>query len=314
MYIGVEIGATKMQVMAVEADGIIRETLHHKVNISQGAQGILLWAADAIRTLRKHAPDGIQGIGVGFGGIVSRSKGNTLLSVQVLGWENFPLREYFEKTFQVPCVVENDTVCGGYAEYRLGSGRGTKGFFYTNIGSGIGGALFAQGKLIEGQDLGCAYFGHTWVPSWTDADRPEKIENLCSGFAIERRLNREGYVPATCALRQISEGGRISCKHLAQAAAAGDEFALSEIEHVAKSFGIGLGNVLTLLHPERISIGGGVSNLGEQLLSPMRRYAKAYAFEPCKKGFEIVRCTYVEEAVPLGAAMLAANRKENEPQ
>lgn len=314
MYIGVEIGATKLQVMMTEVDGTIRETLHHKVNISQGAQGILVWTAGAIRTLQKRSADFLEGIGVGFGGIVSRSKGNTMLSVQVLGWENFPLREYFEKTFHVPCTVENDTVCGGYAEHLLGSGRGTKGFFYTNIGSGIGGALFTQGRLIKGQDLGCAYFGHTWVPSWMDADRPEKIENLCSGFAIERRLNREGYVPANSALHSIAEGGRISCKHLAQAAAAGDIFALSEIEHVAESFSIGLGNVLTLLHPERISIGGGVSNLGELLLSPMRRYARAYAFEPCKKGFEIVRCTYTEGAVPLGAAMLAAKRKENETE
>lgn len=314
MYIGVEIGATKLQVMITEADGTIRETIHHKVNIAQGAQGILVWAARVIRTLQGRSPDKIQGIGVGFGGIVSRSKGNTLLSVQVPGWENFPLREYFEKTFHVPCVVENDTVCGGYAEYLLGSGRGTKGFFYTNIGSGIGGALFTQGKLIKGQDLGCAYFGHTWVPSWVDADRAEKIENLCSEFAIERRLNSEGYVPADCVLRQKAEGGRITCKHVAQAAAVGDVFALSEIEHVAKSFGIGLGNVLTLLHPERISIGGGVSNLGELLLSPIRRYTNSYAFEPCKKGFEIVRCTYTEDAVPLGAAMLAANRKENETE
>ena len=67
-------------------------------------------------------------------------------------------------------------------------------------------------------------------------------------------------------------------------------------------------------HSYCIAIGGGVSNLGELLLAPMRRYAKAFAFEPCKQGFEIVRCVYTEEAVPLGAAMLAAERKENDPE
>ncbi|MCE5343437.1 MAG: ROK family protein [Eubacteriales bacterium] len=314
MYIGVEIGATKLQVILAKADGSIHGVLHHAVEIARGAQGILAWIVQAIHELQGLSPEPLQGIGIGFGGVVSRASGSTLLSVQVSGWDHFPLRDFFEKTFSLPCVVENDTVCGGYAEYKMGSGKGIQGFFYTNIGSGIGGALFSQGRLLKGQDLGCAYFGHTWVPSWEEAGKPEKIENLCSGFSIERRLNHEGYVPAASALRQIAEGGRFSCKQLGQAAAAGDAFALEEIDRVAKSFGIGLGNVLTLFHPERISIGGSVSHLGELLLAPLRRYAKTFAFEPCKNGFEIVKCIYTEEAVPLGAAILVANRKEYEPE
>ncbi len=314
MVIGVEIGATKLQVALVDADGTVVSMLHHAVELAQGAQGILTWVGQAIRELQALSTSPPLGIGVGFGGIVSRERGSTLLSVQVAGWEDFPLRAYFEDAFHLPCVVENDTVCGGYAEFLLGSGRGTEGFFYTNIGSGIGGALFTQGRLIRGQDLGCAYFGHTWVPSWTAANKPEKIENLCSGFAIERRLNRERYIPAGSSLWEFAQGGRVTCKHLGQAALAGDVFALAEIDHVAKSFGIGLGNVLSLLHPQRIAIGGGVSHLGELLLAPMRQYAQTYAFEPCKQGFEIVRCTYPEEAVPLGAALLCAHRKENDIQ
>ena len=310
MYIGVEIGATKMQVMAVTSGGVIHETMSHAVDIAKGAGGILSWISEAIRELQTRFPDKIEAIGVGFGGIISRAKGSTLLSVQVHGWEDFPLRRFFEDTFQVPCIVENDTVCGGYAEYLLGSGRGTSDFFYTNIGSGIGGALFVQGQLVSGQDLGCAYFGHTWVPSWTKADEPAKVENLCSGLATERRLNQAGYVPPTSSVISLAKGSPVTCKHLRQAAEAGDAFALMEIDHMAKSFGIGLANVLTFLHPERIAIGGGLSHFGDLLLDPIRRYAAEYAFEPCKKGFEIVQCTYIEQAVPLGAALLASNRKE----
>ncbi len=304
MKIGVEIGATKLQVIVTDAQGNIHQTLRHGVERGEDAQDILQWTAQAIGALREKSPKPLEGIGVGFGGIISRSSGATQFSVQVKGWEHFPLRDYYQATFGLPCVVENDTVCGGLAEFKLGSGKGTKGFFYTNIGSGIGGALFAQGQLLKGQDLGCAYFGHTWVPSWESANEPEKVENLCSGFAIERRLNRPGYVPVSSALLRLSGGGNLTCRHLGQAALEGDAFALTEIDRVARSFGIGLANVLTLLHPERIAIGGGVSNLGEALLAPLRRYARQYAFEPCKEGFEIVRCTYTEEAVPLGAALL----------
>ncbi len=310
MFIGVEIGATKLQASLVDAGGGLHGTLHHDVDIARGAEGIMAWVKEAVHTLSGGAPAPLRGIGVGFGGIVSRQNGSTLLSVQVAGWENYPLRAVLEEAFHVPCVVENDTVCGGTAEFLLGSGRGTDGFFYTNIGSGIGGALFAQGRLLRGQDLGCAYFGHTWVPSPWQAGKPEKIENLCSGFAIERRLNGAGYVPANSALHALAQGGRVTCRHLGQAAEAGDAFALAEVELVAERFGMGLGNVLTLLHPQRIAIGGGVAHLGELLLAPMRRYAQIYAFEPCKQGFDIVRATYVQEAVPLGAALLAAERAE----
>ncbi len=304
MIVGVEIGASKLQVILTDAEGNIRQTLRHRVEHGEVARDILQWTAQAIRSLQETTLEPLEGIGVGFGGIVSRGAGTTLLSVQVPGWEQFPLRQYYKEAFSLPCVVENDTVCGGLAEFRLGSGRGTRGFFYTNIGSGIGGALFAGGRLLQGQDLGCAYFGHTWVPSWETPGEPEKVENICSGFAMERRLNRKGYVPAASALWQFSGGGAVTCAHLGQAAQAGDAFALEEIDRVARSFGIGLANVLTLLHPERIAIGGGVSNLGETLLAPIRRYARQYAFEPCKDGFEILRCTYTEEAVPLGAALL----------
>ncbi len=304
MTVGVEIGASKLQVIATDRQGKIHRTLRHEVEQGAQAGDILQWTEQAIHSLQKDCSEPLEGIGVGFGGIVSRQAGTTLLSVQVPGWEQFPLRDFYQTAFSLPCVVENDTVCGGLAEYLLGSGRGTQGFFYTNIGSGIGGALFDHGRLILGQDLGCAYFGHTYVPSWEEPNVPQKVENLCSGFAIEKRLNREGYVSADSALSRLSGGGRLTCKHLGQAAQQGDAFALAEIDRVAHSLGIGLANVLALLHPERIAIGGGVSNLGEVLLEPMRRYAKQYAFEPCKEGFEILRCRFTEEAVPLGAAML----------
>lgn len=309
MFAGVEIGASKLQVILADAQGTPMATLQHAVERDKGADGILRWVTQAIHTLCAQTKEPLEGIGVGFGGIVSRTTGCTLLSVQVHGWESYPLRDAFELAFHVPCIVENDTVCGGLAEFWLGSGKGTQGFFYTNIGSGIGGALFSGGNLLVGQEWGCAYFGHTWVPSWTQPNAAEKIENLCSGFAIENRLNTPEYVPENSLLYSEKQAGRLSCRQLGLAAEAGDAFALAEIDRVARTFAIGLGNVLTLLHPQRIAIGGGVSHLGETLLQPMRGYAREFAFEPCKDGFEIVPCHYPQEAVPLGAALLAAKRK-----
>jgi glucokinase len=106
---------------------------------------------------------------------------------------------------------------------------------------------------------------------------------------------------------KFAERSKIDCRTLGKAADAGDTFALGEIDRIARSFGIGLANILTLFHPERIVIGGGVSNLGELLLQPVRKYAEHYTFAPCR-AFSILPCGFTEDAVLIGAAIVAAER------
>jgi len=309
-YIGVEIGGTKVQAALCGENGGVLKVWRGRVDIDSGAEGILEWLYGVIPEITGSCKNGgkPEGIGIGFGGIVEKGTGNIAMSVQVKGWENVSLKKRFEDRFGLPACVENDTVCAGFAEYRTGAGQNAKNFFYTNIGSGIGGALFIDGKPVLGQSLGAAYFGHTWAPSWDTPGKPEKIEDLCSGFAIERRLQSAGYVPDNSLVLKFAGTGRPDCRALGKAANAGDAFALAELDRVAESFGIGLANIITLFHPEVIVIGGGVSNLGELILGPVRRYAAQYAFEPCKTGFSVLPCSFTEEAVLIGAAMVAAER------
>ena len=316
LYAGVEIGATKQQIVLGDCNGDIYKSVYENVDVSDGAQGILKWIKCAMPPLIEQAVGAgrrVYGIGVGFGGIVESSTGRVILSVQVKGWDNFLLKSWCENNFGLPTLVVNDTVCGGFCEYILGSGRGADIFFYTNIGSGIGGSLFFGGQNFDGQGYGAAYFGNTYIPSLTETGEPAKIENICSGFAIERRLRTPGYVPTGSMLFEMSRGNceSLTCRDLHTAAKAGDAFAKAEVDLVAKSFGIGLANILTLFHPQRISIGGGVSHFGRLLLDPIEKYAKSMAFGPCGEGFELVQCTYTDMAVPMGAVLMAAGRSEN---
>ena len=238
--------------------------------------------------------------------------GRVCISVQVPGWQDFPLADWLHESFGLPALVANDTVAGGYAELCRGAGVDARHFFYSNIGSGIGGALFLDRVPYDGLGMGAAYLGHTYVPDWT-AESPgieAKLENLCSGWSIERRLRTPGYLPDDSALMAICRGdvASLTCAMLGEAALGGDAFAVAEIERIARSYATALSNLITLVSPDVVAIGGGVANLGELLLDPIRRFTHQRVFISAQGAYRIVACQFMDAAVPIGAALLARDR------
>jgi glucokinase len=315
LILGVEIGGTKHQVAIGNSDGELLCVNRGQVVLEEGVEGILRWIKRNIFELISRESEfggKVVAIGVGFGGIVESSTGRILTSVQVKGWEGFKLKAWFEENFGLESVVLNDTVAGGYGEYIKGSGKGTRNFFYTNIGSGIGGVFILNGEYYDGQGYGAAYFGHTYVPDWT-ANIPgakRKIEDLCSGWAIEKRLQAKGYIPVDSILMKLCKckTEQIDCIMLEKAAQMGDAFALWEIERSAESFGTGLANVITLFSPDCIAIGGGVSNMGDLLLNPVRRYVDQLVFVSAKNRYRIVECHFGDQVVLVGSILFAVRK------
>ena len=305
--VGVEIGATKQQIALVDERRRVTHGVIEKIPLKRGAQDILDWLETALPPLLAGtaAP---CGIGVGFGGIVRNPQGETLRSIQVDGWDDFPLKDWFEKRFSLPCRVYNDTYCGGYGELLLGAGRDARRFFYSNIGSGIGGSFFPDRKPLNGNGYGNAYFGHTYIPDRTRREpfAFRKVEEACSGLSIESRLRTPGYVPEASALWRLADGdpGQFTCKLLGEAVEQGDGFALGEIKNVAQDYALGLANLVALLSPDVVAIGGGVAHLGELLLKPLREYANELACFSAKDRFQVRVCQLADSAVAVGAALM----------
>ncbi|MDR3644303.1 MAG: ROK family protein, partial [Clostridia bacterium] len=211
LYLGVEIGGTKHQIVLGDKNGNVLCIEKGKVVLEEGAQGILRWMADHIPAMIEKAPSfggAVRAIGVGFGGIIETATGRSVASVQVKGWKDFMLKSWFEETFRLPAVVLNDTVAGGYGEYICGAGKGSKSFFYTNIGSGIGGVFIRNGEIYDGNGYGASYLGHTYVPDMIEGTsfKQRKVEELCSGWYIEQRLRSPGYVPKESLIMELCGG------------------------------------------------------------------------------------------------------------
>ena len=308
----IEIGGTKLQAALGTEAGEILRTLRQAVDLERGVPGILDWCQAALLQLETEAQQlgaGVAAVGVGFGGPVETATGRVFTSHQVSGWNGVNLVEAFSDGGRRRVVVANDSSAAGWAEYRLGSGQGTRQFVYMNIGSGIGGALVLEGKLYDGQGFGAGEIGHTWVSDWSSREpgASEKLENLCSGWAIERRIRTGISLQPGTPLHALAGGdcARLTCAMLGEAAALGDAHAGEELDRVAESVAHALANVLALVQPERIALGGGVSLIGEPLIGRIRERLDGLAFGPCRGRYDVVPCLLGEAVVLHGALLLA---------
>jgi len=214
-----------------------------------------------------------------------------LVSHQIDGWSDFPLREWLAKKVEVPVVLQNDAKTAALAEATLGAGKGLRRIFYITVGSGVGGGLVIDGVPDVGQGLGAGEIGHTWVPD-PDTGKPDKLEHVASGWSIGKRGSRR-------------LGRELSGADVAALAGKGDLAALRTVRDSAEALALGIGNVLALLHPERFIVGGGVSLMGELWWGPLRQaLAERFAFKPFAHAYDVVPAALGEEVVVIGAVQL----------
>ena len=300
LAVGVEIGGTKLQAGIGLRDGKLVALVRRGVDPSKGGAGIREQLPSLVEEAVAKAGckrEDIRGVGVGFGGPVDSKRGRILVSHQIEGWADFPLRDWLQKKVEVPVVLQNDAKTAALAEATLGAGKGLKRIFYITVGSGVGGGLVVDGAPDVGQGLGAGEIGHTWVPD-PESGKPEKLEHVASGWSIGKRGSRR-------------LGREVSGAEVAALAGKGDAAARRVVEESAEALAIGIGNVLALLHPERFIVGGGVSLMGDLWWRPLRAsLAERFAFKPFAQSYDVVPSALGEEVVVIGAVLLGLGVKK----
>ena len=313
--LAVEIGGTKQQIAVGSEEGDIIDKRSVKLEMKRGSADILDWLSSNASSMIESAEYDVNKICVGFGGPFDTRTGSAVCSIQVPGWDNFSITKWFCDTFHKETLVLNDTAAGGMAELCKGAGSGSPCFFYTNIGTGIGGSLFIRKKFFNGTGRGAFYLGNTWVPDWT-ADRTDvnagsdssagksiRLEKICSGKSIEARLNLPGYVSDSKYLRTLN--GALTCFDLENGVKAGDAFRIRELDAIADSFALGLANVLACSGADTIAVGGGVAKMGDILFDRIRAAMPKYEFIANAETYTIVPSTFMDDAVLVGALLSA---------
>ena len=309
MFLGIEIGGTKLQFGVGAGDGTPLVSLTRRdVDPSAGAAGILDQIREEATKLAADHP--VLGIGVGFGGPVDGAKGRVRKSHHVSGWVNFPLADWFRRKLGLPAVLGNDCDVAALAESRIGAGRGKNSVFYVTVGTGVGGGCVLDGRLVGQGRPSITEVGH--LRPGLDAVDPDRIvESLASGWSIAEFVRRSLKDSSDRNYRLLlascqGDPARLTAEMVAEAARSGDPLALAAFRRATRALGWAIAQVLTLLAPDLIVIGGGVSLSGEELFfAPIRKEIDRYVFPPLIGRYQVVPAKLGETVVVEGALLLA---------
>lgn len=332
MFLGIEIGGTKLQLGVGTGEGPPLIALERRtVERTRGANAIREQILEAGRQLFDKYP--IERIGYGFGGPVNSATGRVITSHQVEGWTEFPIVDWTREAFGVPVRLGNDCDVAALAEATYGAGRGHGTVFYITVGTGIGGGLVIDGHSQGGGRLAIAEIGHLRPGPLAD-DPHATVESLAAGPGIEAAaralVTGQARHPLIAAgafasedidvdwsaaendtddllCRCLGNVENLTAKQIAQAAAHGNQMANAALHQAHVALGWGIAQMVTLLSPHVVVIGGGVSLMGEELFfEPLRRQVRRFVFPPLADSVRLVPAELDEEVVVHGAIALAA--------
>lgn len=310
--LAIEIGGTKLQMVVGTCDGVILERRRFSVDGDRGAEGIRECIASALpELLEQWRP---EAVGVGYGGPVNWRTGRIVKSYHLSGWNDFPLAEWLRDLSGLPVFVENDGNVAALGEALHGAGRGCDPVFYVTAGSGVGGGLACERRIFHGFTPGEAEIGHLLLER--DGQTPE---DCCSGWSLNRRIREEIVAePESALAKLVASAPGNEARHLGAALAAGDALAARILDVAAQRLALALSHVVHLCHPEVIVLGGGVSLLGEPWRAAVARHLRHFVMDAFQPGPRVALAALREDAVPVGALALAAQRSlslnPNNPQ
>jgi len=314
LSIGIDIGGTKIAGCLLGSDDqVIRE--ERVASPAQDSNALLEAIVGMIQRLK--GDEVVDSIGVAAAGFID-AEGSSVRYSPNLSWRNEPLKEKIEKLVSGTVFIENDANAAGWAEYRFGAGRGYKTMVMVTVGTGVGGAIVTNGKLLRGGFGIGAELGHMrFIPDGKDCGCGQKgcLEQYGSGTALlnmAKELVRSGKPEGTKLSSLCGSADELTGAMVYQAILDGDEGALGLLNQLGENLGTAIASMVALIDPEIVVIGGGVSVLGETLLAPIR---KAYLEHLPARGFRpeitLVAAELVNEAGAIGAADLARHGSQS---
>lgn len=315
---GVDMGATKVLIALVDGEGhiLIRKKRRTKPeegpdrSIDRIVDGILSAAGDAGIPLRR-----IEAIGIGAPGPLDPDRG-VILSAPNLKWTDVPLKDRIEERVGRPVFVNNDVNMGTLGEYVAGAGQGVSDLVGIFVGTGIGGGLILNGALYEGFNRTAGEIGHMVIlengPLCGCGSRG-CVEALASRTAIVRDIRAAIEAGEGSMIPERIEGdlSEIRSSMLARALQQRDPVAVRVLEGAARHLGMAVANLVNLLSPEMVVVGGGVMEaMGSHLLPIVQDTARTHAFPQAMREVRIVAAALGDDSGVLGAAEWARQKTQ----
>ena len=281
-YVGVDVGGTTVKMGMFSDTGELLDKWEIPTRRKNNGQYILSDIVDSIEEKRETFEGNIKGIGVGIPGPVTAD--GTVLKCANLGWDVFSVSNKLASLTGVGNVkVGNDANVAALGEMWKGGGAGYKNLIMVTLGTGVGGGIIVDGKVVAGFDGAGGEIGHITV------NAHEKEQCNCGQYGcLEQYASATGVVRvAKRTLEKTSEDtalrnhADLTAKDVFDEAKAGDKVALEVVDEVCGILGAALSNIACVVNPEVIVIGGGVSKAGDILTDAVKKHFVATSFHAC---------------------------------
>ena len=311
--IGIDLGGTSVKFAILTQEGEIQEKWSIKTNILDEGSHIV---PDIIASIQHHlellnlSAEDFIGIGMGSPGAVDRFEG-TVVGAYNLNWKNVqPIKKDIESALGIPFFIDNDANVAALGERWKGAGENQPDVVFMTLGTGVGGGIVAEGKLLHGAGGVAGELGHITV----DFDRPFDctcgkkgcLETVASATGIVNLTRRyaDEYAGDAELKRLIDDGEDVTAKTVFDLAKDGDELALIVYRHFSQYLGIACANIASVLNPANIVIGGGVSAAGQFLLDGVQKVFNENTFPQVRTSTQLVLANLGNDAGVIGAASL----------
>ena len=307
--VGVDVGGTKIAAAVIDSEGkihkktkLVTERQDREESVAQVAQ-----AANDVVAMTGIRWEQMEAVGVAVPGI-SYPQSGKVWAPNLPGWDHIPLREWLKPRLPRPIVVDSDRSAYVLGEQWMGIARGFSDVVFVAVGTGIGAGIFTGGRLCRGAE------GIAGAVGWFALNPAMKetykqvgcLEAEAAGPAVARRAAE---IAATTPSRMLELAGgclsSITAESVVEAARQNDQAALRVLEETASYLGMGIANIVSILNPQMIVLGGGLMQAGELLLQPLRRGMLQWAQPLAARSVRIELTQLGEDAGVLGASRLA---------
>ncbi len=276
LAVGIDVGGTKISAGVVDGSGTIRSRFYSRAHAGHPPALVVEGIEEAFNAVLARAGldrRSVQGVGIGCAGHINSETGQVLCCSNLPAWDNVPLRQIVSDCLGLSVRVDNDANCAALGEYYFGAGRGSRHMCYVTFSTGFGAGLVLGGRLYRGATGTAGEIGHTVIVP--DGEMCTCGKRGCamayaSGIALSRMACERVRSGERTRLRDIcgESPEYVSGEAIAKAARDGDGLALDLVRGAARFFGMSLANLVEVINPEVIVIGGGLARIGAILLDP----------------------------------------------
>jgi len=310
--IGIDLGGTTVKFAILTEDGEVQQKWSIETDIQDNGKNIVLSIIESIKNrlqLYGLSSSDFLGIGMGSPGTVDRKEG-TVIGAYNLNWSSLqPVRKLIETGTNIPFFIDNDANVAALGEQWKGAGEGGLDVVFVTLGTGVGGGVIADGRLIHGIKGAAGEIGHMTVDEdgyHCTCGNQGCLETVASATGIVRltRDFSEKYAGESELKWLIDDGQEVTAKTVFDLAKKGDRLAIIVLDKFYYYLGLACSNIANLLNPETIVIGGGVSAAGEVLIKGIEGYFMKFAFPQVRTSTKIKLAKLGTDAGVIGAASL----------